>query len=135
MPIHIAAHCGSYKVLKLFIEEGKIIIKKIFFRLYNLILNIVDKICQTRQDAQSLLTCLDGDKNMPLHGAIQFGNFHAAKVCLDNGSSIDETDNKYNNSAVHMAAVLGSMELLYLFKESQPDLFYKMVKINLIVFF
>ncbi len=81
----------------------------------------------SKPDAQNLLTCLDGDKNMPLHGAIQFGNFFAAKVCLVNGSSIDETDNKYNNSAVHMAAVLGSMELLYLFKDSQPDTFFKMV--------
>ena len=49
------------------------------------------------------------------------------KVCMDNGSRIDETDNKYNNSAVHMASVLGSMELLKLFKEKQPDLLNQMV--------
>lgn len=75
----------------------------------------------------NLLTSLDGDNNMPLHGAIQFGNFHAAKVCLDNGSSISETDNKYNNTAVHIASLLGSMELLYLFKQKQPGIFTDMV--------
>ena len=66
---------------------------------------------------------------MPLHGALQFGNFHATKVCLDNGSKIDETDNKYNNSAVHMACVLGSIELLYLFKKNQPTLFKELVRL------
>lgn len=83
------------------------------------------------QENNALLKVLDGDNNMPFHGAIQFGNFAAAKVCLDNGSSIAETDNKYNNSAVHMAATLGSIELLYLFKQAQPKLFTDLVSLHI----
>lgn len=70
---------------------------------------------------------------MPLHGALQFGNFFATKACLDNGSQIDETDNKYNNSAVHMACTLGSIELLHLFKKKQPDLFKNLVNFTLLL--
>ncbi len=83
--------------------------------------------CPIQDLPSNILKVLDGDSNMPFHGAIQFGNFAAAKVCLESGSSIDETDNKYNNSAVHMAATLGSIELLYLFKQAQPKLFEDLV--------
>ncbi len=58
--------------------------------------------------------------------SVQFGNLNAVKICLENGATIDEiieTDSNRNGTAVHVAASQGSLEILKLMAEKQPDLF------------
>jgi transient receptor potential cation channel subfamily A member 1 len=62
--------------------------------------------------------------------SVQFGNLNAVKICLENGATIDEiieTDSNRNGTAVHVAASQGSLEILKLMAEKQPDLFSEVI--------
>jgi len=104
-PIHVAAHRCSNKVLEYLISEGS------------------KKGCSKLK----MLSFVDGDNNKPLHAAVQFGNLGAVKLCLENGSSIEEVTEADLSTPVHIACSQGSLEILKLMAEKQPDTFLEVI--------
>ncbi len=104
-PIHVAAHRCSNKVLEYLISEGS------------------KKGCSKLK----MLSFVDGDNNKPLHAAVQFGNIGAVKLCLENGSSIEEVTEMELSTPVHIACSQGSLEILKLMAEKQPDTFLEVI--------
>lgn len=104
-PIHTAAQRCSNQVLEYLIDEG-------------------GKMGNSRL---KMLSFVDGDNNKPLHAAVQFGNLGAVKLCLDNGALIDELIEIDNSTPIHVACAQGSLEILRLMSEIQPDLFLEVL--------
>ena len=105
-PIHVAAQRCSNKILKFLIEEAS---KKGCTKL-------------------NLLSFVDGDKNKPLYAAVQFGNVEAVRLCLENGATIDEISESDSSTSVHVASSQGSLEILEIMAELQPDLFFEVLQ-------
>ena len=103
--VHLAAQKGCNKVLELLIEEGS-------------------KIGCSRL---RMLTYIDGDNNKPLHAAVQFGNLISVKLCLEYGASIDEKNEIDNATPVHIASAQGSLDILKVMFEKQPELFSEII--------
>lgn len=99
-PIHVAANRCSNKVLKYLLDIGG----------------------KSGCSKFKMLSFVDGDNNKPLHAAVQVCNMEAVKICLDNGASIDETTEPDRTTAVHIACAQGSLEILKLLFEKQPEL-------------
>ena len=74
-----------------------------------------------------MLNFVDGDRNKPLHAAVQFGNIGAVKLCLEHGSSIDEISEKDQSSAVHVACAQGSLDIIHFMYEKQESLFLELL--------
>ena len=107
-PVHLAAFKGSNKVLNIFFEEG-------------LRLGI---------SKEKLLSFTDADNNKPLHSAVQVNNILAVKLCLINGSKIDETTDTDNLTPIHVACSQGSLEILVIMLENQPQLKEKVINMK-----
>lgn len=100
-PVHLAVTRGSRAVLEFLISESTKVGCPI---------------------GKKMLTLVDSDNNKPLHAAVQFDNIEGVKLCLMNGSRIDETNEPEKVTAVHLACAQGSLELLELLFDSQPEL-------------
>jgi transient receptor potential cation channel subfamily A protein 1 len=71
-------------------------------------------------EKKTLATLADGDKYKPIHTAVQYDNLEAVKLCLENGSSIDDLSESDRSTAVHIACAQGSLNILKLMLKLQP---------------
>ncbi|RDD43955.1 Transient receptor potential cation channel subfamily A member 1 [Trichoplax sp. H2] len=86
-PIHSAASKGHVQVVQLFLQVSSS---------YGL-------------SAIDLLSCEDNEKQLPFHRAAQGGHIKAMKICLENGTNINSTQND-GRTALHITAANGYYE-------------------------
>ena len=104
-PIHVAAFRCANQVFNLLLQEGK----------------------KQGCNKLSMLSFNDADNNKPLHASVQVCNIEAVKLCLDNGSKINEICVIDNSTPVHIACAQGSLDILKVMFEKQTELVRKVL--------
>jgi transient receptor potential cation channel subfamily A protein 1 len=107
-PLHLAATRCSNNVFKFLLNESK----KLGFTKAN------------------ILSYVDADNNKPLHSSVQVNNTEIVKICLQNGSTIDETTNIDLLTPVHLACAQGSLDIIKVMFEIQPELKENVLKMQ-----
>lgn len=108
-PIHLAITRGSREVFEYLIQESS---------------------KNGSPISKNILTLVDSDFNTPLHIAVQFDNLEGVKICLQNGSRLDDINELEKTTPIHIACSQGSLSLLeYMFK-SQPELINKVINMQ-----
>ncbi|KAL5022254.1 hypothetical protein ScPMuIL_001409 [Solemya velum] len=106
-PIHEAAKNAAAKTLEVLIQH-------------------VESLGYTRA---MVLSFADKENNMPLHSAVNSGEIQVVLVCLDAGAPVD-AQQEDKSTPLHFASAKGSLEMLKLMHEKQPDRFLKAINIE-----
>ncbi|XP_069127645.1 transient receptor potential cation channel subfamily A member 1-like isoform X2 [Argopecten irradians] len=104
-PIHIAAKSAAAKTLEVLIKH-------------------VENLGYTREQ---VLSFTDKANNMPLHAAVNGGDIKAVRVCIVAGAAVD-AQQEDKSTPVHFACAQGSVELIKIMQELQPERFSKALR-------
>ncbi|XP_033737356.1 transient receptor potential cation channel subfamily A member 1-like isoform X2 [Pecten maximus] len=99
-PIHVAAKSAAAKTLEVLIKH-------------------VENLGYTREQ---VLSFTDKANNMPLHAAVNGGHIEAVRVCIAAGAAVD-AQQEDKSTPLHFACAQGSVELIKIMQELQPDRF------------
>ena len=138
-PLHYCASCDNDECVKILLNNKAKICKPCdngFYAIniaaqafsgkaFNVLINEASRLLGYSK--VQILSFVDGDNNKPLHAAVQFGNLHSVKICLDSGIGIDEKNLSDNSTSVHIASAQGSLGILKLMFEKQPEIFSEIV--------